>query len=255
MSRLLGRVPSRRDTRTLTLRRYLAPNALPAAPPSRDWPHPATAPAWGLYRNSELGDCTCAAIGHMLQAAAANTGRPPPPITDADVVALYRQAGGYDPARPETDQGAQMIDVLRLMRDGGLAGRKIGAFAALDPASRVQVEAAVNLFGAAYVGVDLPIAAQTQTVWDVSPAGRYDASYQPGSWGGHAMALLGYDRTHVTFVTWAAVKVATVEWFMTYCGEAWAVIDPLWIGDAGLAPSGFNAELLAADLAQIGAAR
>jgi hypothetical protein len=207
-----------------------------------------------MWRNDQLGDCTCASIAHILQAAAANTGRRAPAIAEADVVALYERAGGYEPARPETDRGAQMIDVLRLMRGQGLAGVQIGAFAALDPQNRAELEAAVNLTGCVYVGVELSRSAQNQTVWDVAPPGKHDASYAPGSWGGHAMAMLGYTQTHVLFITWGAIKVATVEWFATYASEAWAMIDPLWLRPDGLTPSGFDAAALQRDLAAIGAA-
>jgi hypothetical protein len=67
---------------------------------------------------------------------------------------------------------------------------QIGAFAELDPHNRADLEVALNLTGSAYVGVDLPLAAQHQTVWDVG----YGAEYESGSWGGHAMAMLGYDQ-------------------------------------------------------------
>lgn len=250
LGRQLGRVRSRRDPRTLRFARYVAPSVhAPAAPAARDWTHPDVAPPWGLFRNDQLGDCTCASIGHMLQAAAANTGRPAPAIGDADVVALYERAGDYDPARPDTDRGAQMLDVLRLLRTDGLAGVQIGAFASVDPHDRGEIEAVVNLTGCAYVGVDLPRAAQTQTVWDVGQG----PAFEPGSWGGHAMALLGYDQAHVIFVTWGAIKVATFEWFATYASEAWAMIDPLWLRADGLTPSGFDAAALRQDLAALGA--
>ncbi len=116
------------------------------------------------------------------------------------------------------------------------------------------MEAVVNLTGSLYVGVDLPLSAQRQTVWDVAPAGQHDSSYAPGSWGGHAMTMLGYDRLHVTFITWGAVKIATIEWFRTYVSEAWAMIDDLWLRDDGLTPSGFDAAALRRDIATIDAA-
>jgi hypothetical protein len=211
------------------------------------------APAWGLYRNDALGDCTCAAIAHALAAEAANTGRPPPPIRDADVVELYERVSDYDPARPETDQGAQMIDVLRAMRSTGMAGARIGAYAAVDWLSRTQVEAAINLFGAVYLGIDLPLAWQDATTWDIAPVHGAGPDYARGSWGGHAVSVLAYDRVGLTCVTWGALKFMTWEALRAYGSEAWAMIGPLWLRDDGLTPSGFDAQLLAQDLAAIGA--
>lgn len=249
MNRLLGRVPSRRDARALRFAKYVDPAAIDKAPPASDWTHAVR--SWGMYRNDVVGDCTCAAMAHMFTAQAANADRPAPEIPDVEVVTLYQCASGYDPDRPGSDRGAQMVDVLRLMQRRGLAGIKIGAYAALTPQSRAEIEMAVNLTGCAYVGVDLPLAAQDQTVWDVASPGKYDDRYRPGSWGGHAMALLGYDRSHVTFVSWGQVRIATVEWLMTYASEAWAIVDDLWLREDGLTPSGFDAERLRADLASI----
>jgi len=122
----LGRKPSRRDRRTLSFARYVSMRALPAAPPARDWAHPLTSPGWGMFSNDRLGDCTCAAVGHYLQAMAANTGRPLS-IAGADVIKMYSAVAGYDPERPDTDQGAEMLDVLRYMRSTGLCGYRFGA--------------------------------------------------------------------------------------------------------------------------------
>lgn len=207
-----------------------------------------------MFHNDQIGDCTCAAIGHMLQAHAANAGHRLT-ISDDDALALYELVTGYDPAKPETDQGAMMIDVLKAVRAHGLRRHKIGAYVSVDPSRITELEAAVNLFGSAYVGVDLPIAAQHQTVWDVAPPGRHSRDYEPGSWGGHAISMLGYDDSHAIFVTWGAIKIATISWVRTYATEAWVMVDKLWIDNHGMAPSGFNAAALAADLAQLGTVR
>ena len=189
----------------------------------------------------------------MFQAQAANNDRDFV-VTDDRVIDLYADVSGYDRSRPETDQGAEMIDVLKEMRNGaGLAGQRIGAFAAVDPLNREHVDAAVNLCGWLFVGVDLPIATETQTVWDAAPLGQeFDFRYRPNSRGPHAMAMLGYDALHVIFVTWGGVKVATRRWFHAYCSEAWAVVDSLWFDDTSmLTPSGFNLSQLMSDLVEI----
>ena len=252
MTRKLGRVASRQDPRTLRLARYIDTKLLPAAPSARDWSHPAVAPSWRMFMNDQIGCCTCASIGHLWTAQAANSGKPFA-IDDSDILGTYEAAGGYDPERPETDRGAQMLDVLVRLRDVGMAAQKVGAFASVSPTNRAHVEAAINLFGGVYVGLELPRSAMDQTVWDVAPPGKYDASYDRNSWGGHAVAMLGYDRTHVTFVTWGQIKIATVEWFLTYCDEAWCLVDDLWVTETSLAPSGFNIEMLRSDLALINA--
>jgi hypothetical protein len=247
----LGRKPSRRDRRTLQFSRYISMRALPASPPARDWAHPITAPAWGLFSNDRLGDCTCAAIGHYLQAMAANTGRPLA-ITGGDVIRMYQAVGGYDPTRPETDAGCEMLDVLRYMRATGLCGYRFGAFVQVDPLSRTYVEAAINALGGLYAGLDLPVAWQNATTWDVAPIGDRSTSYAPNTWGPHAVEVVGYDRLGLMVVTWGVLKILTWEALRKYCSEAWAMIDSLWIDDTSmLSPSGFDLETLMRDLVEI----
>lgn len=250
MNYKLGRVPSRHDARSLTLAPYLDGLRLPAAPPARNWARSVNAPpSWGMFANDVLGTCSCASIAHLFAAQAANTGNRLA-IGDADVVALYERVGHYDPTRPETDQGAQMLDVLRALREVGMAGQRISAFAAIEVQNRWQLEIAVNLFGGVYVGADLPVSVRHQLIWDVAGPGQYDLSYVPNSWGPHAMALLGYDQRNVTLISHGEIRVATLAWYRSYVTEAWALIDPLWV-DQGLAPSGFRLQQLRSDLVDI----
>jgi len=251
--RCLGRIPSRPDRRTLQLRRYLRPAELPGAPPARDWAHPAHAPVWGMYGNDRIGDCAQAACGHLIQLASAVTGRPAD-VRVADIEGAYAAITGWDPAQPATDRGSQMLDVLRYWRATGIAGVRIDAFVAFDPRNAMQLETAINLFGGAYLGLDLPIAAQTQTVWDVSPSGPHGDAWQPGSWGGHAVAVMGYDRLTVLLVSWGALRIATRDFLRAYASEAYATLGGLWAAPGELAPSGFDRALLDADLAALGAA-
>jgi len=251
--RHLGRRISRHDPRTRRFASYLDVGNLPGIPSARDWTHPTHAPKWGMFANSDIGDCTCAAIGHLFQAQAANTGKSIT-ITDRDVLRLYSRpdVGGYDPTRPETDNGAEMLDVLRAMRRDGMAGQRIGAYVAVDALSRTHVEAAISLLGGLYVGLDLPLAWRDATTWDVAPVRGYTSDYKPNSWGGHAATVLHYDRLGLWLVTWGELKFITWEALRTYASEAWAIVNSLWIDDTSmLAPSGFALADLMLDLVEI----
>lgn len=209
------------------------------------------APAWGMFANDRLGNCTCAAIGHFLQAQSANTGRPLV-LSGADVIQLYRIVGGYDPARPETDQGAEMLDVLRHMRSVGWCGYRFGAYVQVDTFNRSHVEAAINLTGGLYTGLDLPAAWQESTYWDIAPIGKRTAAYDRNTWGPHAVEILAYDRLGLVCVTWGVLKYLTWDALRMYTGEAWAAVDSQWFDDTSmLSPSGFNLERLMRDLVEI----
>src|SRR5260221_7180319 len=61
----LGKLPAETDVRTLSLARYVDPAVLPPPPATLDLA--TRVPAWPMYANDRLGDCTTAAAGHMIQ--------------------------------------------------------------------------------------------------------------------------------------------------------------------------------------------
>jgi len=243
----LGKKPARHDARTLQMANYLE---LPAFPTSRDWTSKA-ATGWGMMLNDQLGDCTCAAVGHIIQAWSANAGPKEITLPDQAILKAYEAVGGYKPGQPGTDQGAVELDVLKYWRKTGVGGYKIDAFVALEPKSHQHIEAAVDLFGGAYIGLSLPVSAQKQTVWSVPPGGA-NGTGAPGSWGGHAVVVEAYDLHGLTCITWGQKKRMTWSFWDTYCDEAYATLSELWAGNKP-APSGFNLAQLKADLKEVSA--
>lgn len=211
----LGKLAARRDPRTLRLARYLAP-ALPPPPAQVDYT--CGVKDWGMMLNDRLGCCTIAAVGHAVQAWRLNAGGSQAPgtqgtepalaIPDSTILQYYEQWDGYNPAEPCTDQGGVEIQVLNDWRQQGFAGHTLDAYVAIDlgtgrqalgirslapgtPCPAPDIATAIWLFGGAYIGVELPITAQTQDVWDVT--NEDDPAAAPGTWGGHAVYLVGYD--------------------------------------------------------------
>jgi hypothetical protein len=244
---LLGKLPARHDPRTLMLAKYLH-TTLPVPPASCDWGKKV--PRWPMYLNDKLGDCTCAAAAHMIQAWTRDAGPGEVRVTDAAVLKAYEAVGGYRPGDPSTDQGAVELDVLKFWRKTGIGGHKIAAFASIDPRSSGLVRDGIYLFGGIYAGVELPASAQDQDVWDV-PAGGPVGSGEPGSWGGHAVPIVAYDTRGLTCVTWGAELRMTWGFFATYFSEAYAVLSNDFL-HGGRAPNGFNTAQLLADLAAVG---
>jgi hypothetical protein len=242
MIRKLGKLPPRHDIRTLRLARYTA--SLPPAPLSTDWSAKLT--NLGMMANDALGDCTCAAIGHIIQTWTANNGDQVI-LSDADIVALYEQACDYDPSNPATDQGGVELDVLNYWRKNGVASHGLDGFAAVMTRDPSGMRDAVWLFGAAYVGLALPITAQSQDVWDV-PNAPLTGDAAPGSWGGHAVPIIAYDGTGLLCITWGEIKRMTWAFWEAYGDEAYACLSKDWTARSG-APSGFAWDALEADLA------
>lgn len=238
----LGKHDPKIDSRTLQFSDYLP--TTPKAPAKANWIAKG-ASDWGMMLNDKLGDCTCAAKGHAEQLWTANASSEVT-VADADVLAAYERLG-YNPADPNTDQGASCLDSLNDWRSNGIGGHKVAAFAQIDPTNLAQVKFAIANFGLVYIGVALPISAQQQPVWK-SVGGKAGA---PGSWGGHCIILGSYSPTYLQCITWGEGLSMTNGFFKKYCDEAYAVISDEWITAQGSAPSGLNLTQLQSDLAAI----
>ena len=305
----LGKRPRRHDPRTLKLARYMTA-ALPPAPASVDYTR-GTAD-WGMMLNDQLGDCIIAdGPGHATQVWTLNASGTMVTPPDSLILATYEKWCGYNPADPATDQGGIELDVLNDWRQQGFNGQTLDAYAAISlgsearspeseaqsaepatsdvgprtsdcpgpqpPAPNSQLLQAIWLFGGAYVGVELPLRAQSQDVWDVPANPGPDD--EPGSWGGHAVYLVGYEfrneglgvrdlglgsqlATHIsqspdtqqsqpptlTCITWGGLKKMTWAWFEKYCSEAYALVSKDWLNASGISPSGFDLAALENDL-------
>ncbi len=290
----LGKRAVRRDSRTLKLARYLAP-ALPAPPAVVDYSMGIS--DWGMMLNDQLGCCTIAAVGHALQAWTRNALGRELTVPDSTILEYYEKWDGYNPANPATDQGGIELDVLNDWRQQSFDGQTLNAFAAVELANgdaengaRANlIETAIWLFGGIYIGLELPLTAQTQDVWDIDPSAASDES-APGSWGGHAVYVVGYEEQDsgfkiqnsrfktpesefaggdtgatvaaaggsaspypgfLTCITWGQLKKMTWAWFEKYCSEAYVLVSNDWLKTNGVSPSGLNLAALEKDLAAV----
>lgn len=250
----LGKRPPSNDPRTLKLAKYIDLSALPPIPAETNR-SAAFATGFPMFLNDQLGDCTCAAVGHMQQFWGDLSGKAEP-LTDDDVLKLYEKVGGYVPNDPSTDNGAVETDVLNYWRRTGITEgsrhKKITGYAQIEVSHLPMVRAATYLFDGIYTGVSLPITAQNQDTWDVVPGGGSDV--QPGSWGGHAVPVVDFDSAGVTLITWGALKRATWNFWLTYFDEAYAVLSADARNTHGLSAEGYKLAALKADLAAVTAA-
>src|SRR5580658_6504330 len=101
---LLGRNKPVVDSRTLRFGAYLEKN-LPAPPETVDYG--SKVKTWPMYLNDIYGDCTIAAVGHMIQDWTANAGKEISP-TDNDILTFYEHF-----TTPGPDNGCNMLPVLK----------------------------------------------------------------------------------------------------------------------------------------------
>ena len=244
----LGKKAARFDPRTLKMAKYLAEPPLPS---SVSW---LKAPNWPMYGNDTLRDCAQAAAGHMIelwQSLASPTATIP---TTSQIITAYSGSTGYIPGQPDTDNGTDMLSFLNYWRKTGVAGNKIAAYVSLTPGNLTELKQAIYLFGAAMIGVALPIAAQGQGEWTVPGCSTWGTG-APGSWGGHCVPVGAYSeavsplRRNVV-VTWGELLTMSDYFYQTYNDEAYAVLDNAWFMGS-VAPNHFDMAALQADLAAL----
>jgi len=241
---MLGKLPSRVDPRTLSLSRYVDRDVLPAPPPELDLSERVI--SWPMFANDRVGDCTTAAAAHMREAWTAAAAGEPVELSESAVLAAFDAVKLVDPVTGE--EGAVVLDVLKLWRAAGIGDHRVGAFARVARDDRDLVLTGAWLFGGLYIGLQLPLRAADQDVWDWS--GRLDGPDAPGSWGGHAVDVVAYDEGGLTVVTWGALKRMTWAFWGRYCDEAWCVLSVDYLRD-GRSPAGFDLEALQHDLALV----
>jgi len=235
----LGRKAIKTDSRTLALGDYLKPS-LPPPPRTADWTKGIE--SWGAMLNDTLGDCTIAVQVWTVNAGAMVT------VPDATIEQYYEQWDGYVPGNPSTDKGGIELDVLNDWQKQGFAGNALLAFADPKQSNLTEIRQSIALFGGVYIGLALPMTAQTQEVWDVVPKGGANA--KAGSWGGHCVFVPKYDEKGFTCITWGAPKTMTLAFWKKYCDEAHTLFCQDWLTAKG-SPAGFDQAQLEADLKAI----
>lgn len=250
----LGKKEAVHDDRTLLFGNYLKSEALPYIPQA--YYQSAGLPKVPLYRNGDLGDCTCCAPAHQEGIWTFKSTGKELILPDSEIVSVYSKVGGYVIGDPSTDNGSDMLTVEKLWKSSGLYGSDdLVAFAALEPGNHTHVMASVFLFGGVSLGIQLPVTAQTQSkangLWSLVPGYQSNPNSKVGSWGGHNALITGYSQQSVCIETWNFFLYATWGWLDYYADEAFSNISRQWINAKGLSPNHFDLTQLQEDLTLI----
>jgi len=243
-ARKLGKLAPRVDVRTLSLARYVDPSQLPDPPAELDLTQHVV--EWPMYANDRIGDCTTAAAAHMIEAWTAAAHDTAVEVTESAVLAAFDRVKVVDPFTGE--EGAVELDVLRDWRTHGVGRHRIGAFARVSTRDHRLASVAAWLFGGLYIGLQLPLSVQEQSVWDWR--GSLTGPDKPGSWGGHAVDVVRYDADVLTVVTWGRLQAMTWSFWDRYCDEAYCILSRDFL-EGDQAPNGFDLEALRRDLALV----
>ena len=195
--------------------------------------------------NDKLGCCVVATMAKMVRCWTQTATGVAATITDADVEDVYRKGAGYNPAKPSTDNGWDLLSQLKYWQRTGIAGHKIGAYANVNPKHEFMMRAACYLFEGLDVALALPLSAQDQEIWDVVD-GSSGAAW---TWGGHAAPLLGFDADGYGLIeTWGMEQRCTPTFLRKYCFEAHCIISPDALDGSGKVIAGLDVDALTADL-------
>lgn len=198
--------------------------------------HPATAdnlaaPGWAMLGNDQYGDCVAVTWANYRRLMTRLAGAEHYPDWNA-VETFYRT---QNPNFPTDDQGMDIQTALEaLVTDGGPDGVKAVAFAKVDYSKPDEVKAAVAIFGAVWVGINVQAAQMDQfnagQPWDYVAGSADDGGHSiiTGGYGGGTGVLAGDER----FVTWAQETSFTDAFWGRQVEECWVVVWPENLGTA-----------------------
>jgi hypothetical protein len=183
---------------------------------------------WGMLGNDKVGDCVQAGFAHQAMISS-KLGGDSEEFTEEDVIKVYGEITGYNPADPNTDQGTSVRQALSYWRKTGILTadgerHQIGAYIQILPKDWEQLMSAAYTFSSVGIGWNVPT-----TIWDQwdnrEPFDVVDENAKIE--GGHYTLVTG--RTGMTIggmVTWGARKSFTKDFYEMYNDETWAILFP-----------------------------
>ncbi len=201
-----------------TLRDYMK-GSLPTPPKTFDYA-PMVTGGFPMALNDSLGNCTIAGAVHFLQLAYAEIGETFAYPGDDAVRSTYMGLTGG------ADNGLVETDVLGKWMTDGLFGTKIAGYAPVNPKDDTEMRIAAYLFGAIYLGLEMPASAETQFE-DHQPWSLTIPKGQPV--GGHCVVASGANYSGIDLITWGAETTMTWDFWDTYGSEAYVIIPQAFV--------------------------
>jgi len=228
-------------------------------PPQRfTWAPPASAALGDILGNDNVGDCTCAAVGHLEDIFQANSGNPWKPFTAEETLWLYSKITGYDPNDPSTDKGADPVDVLNYWRDHGArqdGSGKISGWVQVDADNTDHLITSLWLLESAYICLGLPDAfvqnMPKKSGFVLDDVGPEDPN------NGHAIMAYGKGKSGLYIDTWGLLGIMTWAAVKRYCGQGsmgaiYSVLSPDTLNEATeKSPGGLDIDGLRKALAEV----
>lgn len=242
-----GKKPARPEAVKFKFANYANSAALPKPP--KTFGHEVIAGGdYGMLGNDQFGCCVFAGAAHesMLWTRSSKT-CPDANFTRENVLSDYSAVTGFDPNKPDTDQGTDMKEAASYRRKTGIVGsggerHKIAAYIAVDPSNLTQTYQALYLFGSLGIGIQCPSNIIEQfdkkKPWSVTKGTTIE--------GGHYIPLVA-KRNTLLCVTWGRLQGMTTGFFGKYNDESLAYLSEEMM-DNRKSPEGFDYDALLRDL-------
>jgi hypothetical protein len=102
----------------------------------------------------------------------------------------------------------------------GIVGTAIGSqMADLPTTNQGLIENAIWQFGGVYASVNLPSADTS-----IPANAEWNLANSSGPTSGHAVAVVGYDRTDLFIVTWGRIQAVSWQWWSQFATTTYAVL-------------------------------
>lgn len=252
----LGKTPARGGAISFKFGTFFNAKRLPQPPATFGHYGLGAGLAWGVLGNNDYGNCVWAGAAHETQVWTHHARHGVPvPFRDDVVLADYAAATGFDPEKPETDQGTDMQEAASYRRKTGILDatgnrHRIDSYLALRPGDVGQIELATYLLGACGIGLRFP-----ETAWHQFEAQRpWAIDGHPYIDGGHYVACVGKNSDgHLLCVSWGRLHAMTPDFVDQYCDEAVAYVSFDALDARGFSAEGFDAATLKDHLAALAA--
>ena len=222
--------------------------AAPAHPAAVDYL--ATLDNWQMLGNDSKGDCVAVTWANTRRLVSATlTGK-------VDYPGITSVLQFYATQNPNgSDNGMDIQTALEdLVSAGGPDGVKAVGFAAVDYTNAEEVQAAIDIFGSVWTGVNVQQNNQSEFAagepWDFTPGAD--------NIGGHSIITGGYGNTSTDaqlsgdekFITWAQETSFTDAFWSNQVTQTWVVIWPEHLGSKEFV-AGMDLATFAADYQEI----
>jgi hypothetical protein len=228
----LGKLdPRASDTRDAILRKKTS-EFKPTVQPPREYTWMTGEEQWNHYDNHQKKTCVPAAAAHLVQNWTTLANRPTIQIELNTVLqALTEAAPDKNPVN-----GCRMEDFLKNWRQVGFGGHRITNAVKINKIKDEQVlRSIIYFFGGCMIGLQMPLSAKKSNTWLYPSASPYLDSQR---WGGHCIAVFGYDKHYFYGVHVGKPVTLSVNFFRQFNDELYAVIsDGDWASQETATPT------------------